>query len=1123
MELEGLGSLRLTFLRPWWLLLLPVILPPLIVLSARSLAGLGRARRAFAIFLRTAVLGLIVAALADPQLVRRNEGLTTLFVIDASRSIPGDLQAPMLRFINDAISAHRRPNDKAGVIAFGKDARVESPPAEYTETITGIESRLDTEYTDIGAAIKLALATFPEDTARRIVLLSDGNENRGDAYEQALAAAGLNVQIDALPIDYRYDREVLVEKVSLPADVKKGETVNITVVVNASAPTRGILQLNQTADNSTTPLVEQEVTLRRGVNVFKIPQVIDQPNFYTYSAQFIPGGDVLIEEIALEESAEVGEEAEVRVTLSPLEAVRGELSLIQRVGRSTQVLETRPVELEAGRRVVRFQRVLESNDPDDFSAVFVPEEGGRVDRAVNNYAEGFTQFRGEANVLLIEGVPGEHQELIQALRENELNVTARAGGEITGAGRVGGDPLPTDLAELQKYDAVILANIPKDAFTDAQQDLIATAVHDQGIGLIMIGGEQSFGAGGWMNSPVEEALPVDMQIPALKVKGKAALVMIMHASEIAEGNYWQKVVAQEALKTLSSYDYAGLLHWQGQESWLFTLREIGASKQGMLRAIDRMTPGDMPDFNPSLLMALRALQAKQDAMTKHMVIISDGDPTPPTNAVMAQLAASRITVTTVMTAAHGNDPGALNVMQQIARRTKGRFYNVTNPRALPRIYQKEARLISRPLIFEGPPPSWTPNVAYQSEPILGVGDEVPPISGFVLSSVKENELVEVPILSPVPTGQTNPVLAHWSYGLGRSVAFTSDAGRKWAAQWPNWESYSAFWSQIVRWALRPVDQGNLTVSLRREEGQIKVVVDALDAEDEFLNFLEFQGNVNRPDRSLDDPPEPLELVQTLPGRYEGVIENAEARGNYFVTLGYRGANGEQGVVTTGLSVPYSDEYRDLRSNPVLLETLSDVTNGQLLSWVRGPEGQTDMQRTIANADVFRRDPNMPIPRTFRPIWHLLLWTAAVLFLFDVAVRRIAPDIDRIRQNLADMWQRLRGQDVAPREDYMEKLRSRKAEVGEQIDRGRAATRFEAPEATKAPPSPLQEGQPTPTEPSRPAKPAAEQPGLGPQSAPSQPESYTNRLLQAKRKVWEEQQRKKDEDEKRKRKNKEHDS
>ena len=547
-----------------------------------------------------------------------------------------------------------------------------------------------------------------------------------------------------------------------------------------------------------------------------------------------------------------------------------------------------------------------------------------------------------------------------------------------------------------------------------------------------------------MNTPIEKALPVDMQIPALKVKGKAAMVMIMHASEIPEGNYWQAVVAQEALKTLSSYDYAGLLHWQGQESWLFTLREIGSAKPAMLRAIDRMTPGDMPDMNPSLAMAGRALRQKTDAMSKHIIIISDGDPTAPTPQVISQLKAAKVTVTTVLTAAHGNDIRGAQVMQELARATNGRFYNVTNPRALPRIYQKEARLISRPLIFEGPPAAWNPVMAYQSEPLLGLPQDLPPISGLVLSSVKENELVEVPITSPNPAGQLNPVLAHWNYGLGRSVAFTSDAGRKWTTQWPSWENYSAFWSQLVRWALRPVDRGNLNVSLRREEGQVKVVIDALDADNEFLNFLRFQGIVNRPNRELDAPAEQVELVQVAPGKYEGTIQNAEARGNYFVTLGYRGPDGEQGVITTGLSVPYSDEYRDLRSNPLLLESLADATGGEVFSWKTTPEGRLNGEGTAAVADVFRRDPNVQPPRSYRPIWHWLLWSAALVFVGDVGVRRIAPDFDRIKRNLADSWQKIRGKEIAPREEYMEKLRSRKAEVGQQIDRSRSATRFEAP-------------------------------------------------------------------------------
>ncbi len=1013
-----LGNLSVTVGKPWWLIVLPLVIPPLIYLSFRSLAGLGAMRRALAILLRTAVITLIVLALAEVQAVRKNDRLTTLFLLDATQSVPHESQRPAMEYIQGA-SKKRRKDDLAGVVVFGKTPMVETPPSPTEINMMAVENSLiDPEYTDLAAAIKLALATFPEDTARRIVILSDGNENRGNSVEQALAAKNLGVQIDVVPIEYHYDREVLVEKVSLPPDVKKGETVNITVVIRASEPTTGTLQIFQKADNYRAPAPGNEkpvpIELRRGANPFTLKQLITEPNFYTFKATFVPDKD----------------------------------------------------------------------------------SGDR--RAINNVAEGFTHARGTAQVLLIEGTAGEHAELVKALRDKKIEVTTLTAPKIDGGGAIGGDTLPTDLAQLQPYDSVILANVPKEAFTEAQHQLLESNVHDMGAGLVMLGGRDSFGAGGWMNTPVEKALPVDMQIKALKVQGIGVMVLIMHATEIAEGNYWQKVIAKSSINALSNYDYAGMLHWEGQEAWLFTLRPIGNGRGTMLRAIDRMTPGDMPDFDPSLQMAAKGLVRIKDAMTRHIVVISDGDPTPPTTAVINQLIRDKITVTTVLTAAHGNDLGAFSVMRNLANKTNGRFYNVTNPKALPRIYQKEARTISQPLIYEQATP-WQPKVNFTSEPITGLNGDVPPISGLVRTSLKENELVEVPLTSPLPSGQRNPLLAHWSYGLGRSVAFTSDAGRRWAKAWPDWEHYAAFWSQVIRWSMRPVDRGNLTLSVRREEGRIKVVIDALDKDNNFLNFLQVQGNVVSPDLKRSS----VELVQTAPGKYEATFEAADASGNYFVNLGYRGAGGVQGVVSSGVSVPYSDEYRELRSNPSTLETIASLTNGQVLNWKHRPDGSLDVSRTLAEADHFRRDAGLINPKAFTALWPNLLWLACMLFLGDVGVRRVAPDFDRIRKAAVDQWKKLRGQEVAPRVEYMEKLKSRKAEVGEQLDRSRAATRFEAPPVAAAPlDEPWLEG-PAGPEAAKPEHKKPDQPGLAPETKAPEPESYTNRLLRAKQKVWEE--------------------
>ena len=1028
MNLLGNLSRSLTVGRPWWLVLLPLLIVPLILFSYKSLAGLGKVRRVFAILIRTSVVTAIVLALAEVQAVRRNEKLTTMYVIDSSESIPQEYRGMILSFVSeDSKKRNKTKDDLTGAIVFGKSPSVEAPPAPTEVNLgLGIESTVDGQYTDLGGAIKLALATFPEDTARRIVVVSDGNENRGNVLEQALAAKDLGVQVDVLPVDYFYDKEVLVEKVSLPPDVKKGETVNINVVVRASEPTRGTLQVFQKdSDNRSVPAPGNEkpvpTELRRGVNVFTLKQLITEPSFYTFTAEF------------------------------------------------------------------------------------VPEKGSGDRRAINNVATGFTYARGTAQVLLIEGTRGEHAELVRALREKKLEVKTLVAPGVGGGGNEGGDTLPDDLGQLQPFDTVILGNVPKDSFTESQQRLIEANVHDMGAGLIMLGGENSFGAGGWMNTPIEKALPVDMQIKAMKVQGKGALVQIMHATEIPEGNYWMKVIAQEAIKTLSSYDYCGMVHWEGQEAWLFTIRPVGNGKASMLRAIDRMTPGDMPAFDPTLQMSLAGLRKVQDAMTKHIILISDGDPAAPSPQVINQLIANKITCTTVIVAAHGNDPGSIATMRDIAVRTKGRFYQVTNPKALPRIYQKEARIISRPLIFEQPKP-WLPNVKYTSEPITGLSGGVPPITGLVQTSPKESELVEVPITSPLPAEQPPPLLAHWTYGLGRSVAFASDAGRKWATAWPSWENYAAFWSQVVRWSMRPVDNRNLTLNVRREEGKIKVVVDALDKESQFLNFLQIQGSVLSPDLKRTR----VDLVQTAPGRYEGTVENAEASGNYFVNLGFSGPDNVKGVVSTGISVPYSDEYRELKSNPGTLETLASLTNGEVLSWKRRPDGTIDLARTLAESKPFRRDQYTQTPRGLSPLWPLLLFFAATMFLGDVAIRRVSPDFERIWKLTKDQWEKLRGREVAPPVEYMEKLKSRKAEVNDQIDRSRAATRFEAPAPSEGGTpfvvdEPLLgggEAKPRPAE----RRPQPQAPGLAADGPKPEAESYTNRLLKAKNKVWEDREK-----------------
>ena len=426
----------------------------------------------------------------------------------------------MMDYINADIREHRQGKDRVGVVVFGRDAAVEIPPFDDNVQLEQtIESVVDPEYTNLAAAMKLAQALFPEDAAKRIVLLSDGNQNLGNAVEQAQALSAAGVGIDAVPIRYRTRAEIIVERVALPPDVRRGEPFDLRVVVTNTAEAtahdpgnvRGRLILSATAGGRTDTLSDQPVVLPPGKKVFSIRQKIEAANFYTYEARFIP------------------------------------------------------------------------DRPED--DVF-PQ---------NNRATAFTHVQGKGQVLLIEDYehPGEFAVLVDRLRRQGLEVEVQPSNQLF-----------STLADLQPYDTVLLANVPREQFSDGQIAMLARNTQQMGAGLVMLGGPNSFGAGGWTNTEVEQAMPVDFQIKSFKVVPRGALAMIMHASEIAEGNYWQKVIAKKAIEALGPQDYCGVIHWNGASQWLWGrgLLEVGPNRDQMMARLDRMTPGDMPDFDPTMVL-----------------------------------------------------------------------------------------------------------------------------------------------------------------------------------------------------------------------------------------------------------------------------------------------------------------------------------------------------------------------------------------------------------------------------------------------------------------------------------------------------------------------------------------
>ncbi|HRF02450.1 MAG TPA: VWA domain-containing protein, partial [Pirellulaceae bacterium] len=852
-----------SFDEPIWLWAAAAI-PLFAIVAALTLRGLSPLRRTAIVLVRSLLLLLIVLALAEIQWVQRTDKVTVLYLLDQSESIPRDKRQYMLDYVVREVARHRNEteSDRAGVIVFGGQARIEIPPIDMElPTLSRTESvgDLKRDATSLEAALQLAKASFPEDSARRIVVVTDGNENLGDASAAARLLAEDGIGIDVVPIRLPRRSEVAIDKVVIPVDLREGQAFEAKVVIENLAAVD--------------------------------PDAAEPP------------------------------------------PTTGTLRLIERDGAESRLIAERPVELRPGTNVFGFRHRIDRTAMLTYEATFVPDDPESDFRLQNNQGAAYAHVRGKGRILWIEDAEhrGEFDELVGLLRRQSFEVDLMASDELF-----------TTPIELLEYDCVVLANLPRSggeadgtrggaeiyAFTDAQVEMLVRNTQEFGCGLVMIGGDRSFGVGGWANTRLEEAMPVDFQVKNDRIEAVGALALVMHASEMPEGNYWQKVIGVEAIRALGPMDYCGVVVWEdlgGRTRWLWGegnggFERVGPLRRLMLGAVQRMSPGDMPDFDASMQLALDGLGPLR-ASVKHMIIISDGDPAPPSPALLDGFVDANIEISTVAVGTHG--PPTATPLQAIADATGGKFYNVTDPQALPRIFQREARKVAKPLIFENPAGiSVLPRPSAYAHPALqGLSlESLPPIRGYVSTTIKQNPLVEQLLIAAAPDdgGQNSSLFATWRFGLGRCTVLTTDAGRRWATDWRAMAGYDRFFAQVIRHAMRPVDESaDFTIASRTEEGRVALVVNALDENDAFVNGLPMIARALSP--SLE--PIEIELRQTAPGRYEGDFP-AEDPGSYLFTIlpgeGYDRLSG-------GVTVPVSGEFSDQETNWPLLETLASST------------------------------------------------------------------------------------------------------------------------------------------------------------------------------------------------------
>jgi uncharacterized membrane protein len=1001
----------LHFDSPGYLTLLALI-PLIIALSYRSLAGLGPIRKWVAIGFRSLVLLVIILALAGLHRTEEVDDLTVIFLVDSSKSVPSNLQREAFKYLRNAAEG-LQTDDRIGVIGFNGVADVEQTPMKALG-VQGLRAVGQPDQTDLAGAIRLALALLPPDSAGRIVIVTDGNENVGSVLQEAEQYKAAGIPIDILPIEYEHANEVVFEQLKAPATGETDETINLQLVLRSQRRVSGKIMLNH-------------------------------------------GNDLV--DLAPDDPQEAG----YAVTLDP------------------------------GPNRITIPRPLNVQGTHQFEATFLPDDPESDTVAENNTGRALTRVFGQGKILILTEAASLRQEfpsaeiLADALERERLAVDIFSPEELT-----------LEQSALLDYSLVVLDNVNAGAFRDAEKEALALYVRELGGGLIMLGGENSFGAGGWQNSAIEEVMPVSFEVKHKKEFLRGALCLVMHACEVPDGNYLGQRAAIDAVKTLSSRDLIGVLAWKWQDDqlgyWVVQLQEVG-TRSRIINSINKMSMGDMPDLDAVMRPGVEALVKRKDVGPKHMIVISDFDPSPPGNDLIKTMKDNGITCTTIAIGygGHAIDERKAN---WIAKSTGGRFYRTNDHSKIPQIFINESREIRRTLIQEG---EFTPAVANSLSPLMaGMRSGFPELRAFVLSTAKT--AATVPLVHHSEEGD-DPVLAHWQAGLGKVIAFTSGDWARWGPEWASWEEFSRFWAQAIRWASRQSEAAGLDITTTVQGGRTKIRIDAVDKNVDAVKFLEVVGKVITPDNQAV----PLRLTQTGPGRVEGEFESGD-RGNYILDLRYRkgaGANAQTGLIQTGVSIAYSPEFAQMKANLPLLQNLREKTAGR------------DLRESEA-IEVFDRS-NMEPAQTRHVMWESLLRWMLLLFLLDVAIRRIAINPKEVgrkgRRFVSEMAGRQR--DDAQAEVVLtslkgtrERVRDEARERAEQESAPAATARYEAQQEQQKATDDLGRALGGATSDDAPvvARPTGKK--------PAQSEAdYTSRLLKAKRRARDDMRKEQDDQDK----------
>jgi len=907
----------MSFTNPLALVLLLAI--PIVLYIGWPRQAYRRRRDGISLMLRVVIVTLTALALAGTQISRAADKLAVIFLVDVSDSIGPETQDAQLEYVRNSLQS-MGPDDVSGVIVFGANS-VPEHPVNAVRELPAIQSAPVKSSTDIAEAIRLGLALFPNDAAKRMVILSDGRPTVGDTDAAVRLAAAAGVEISYAAFAQEPGPEVQVTDLRVPTGVTAGQPFDLSLTIDAEEATSARVTIQASGE-----IIHQEiVNLRAGSNSYTLGLAGTEQGFKDFRAQ------------------------------------------------------------------------VEPTSGDSFYQ--------------NNELSAFSQVIGPPRVLLVSASSEDAEYLIPALDEAGVTID-----------QAGPNDIPIGLAQLAQYDSVILANVPATDLSPRRMEDLQTYVRDLGGGLIVIGGPNAYGPGGYFQTPLEETLPVEMQIRDQQRLPQLTIAYVIDRSGSmgvpGDADIPNIELAKEAIirsiDFLQPTDRAGVVSFDSVGYWIADIQPV-YDRIALQRLIASLRASGGTDILAGMNLVARDL-INDPSQRKHIILLTDGGANPRNLVELSGQLYDEAGITTSVISIGGGAPAFLSEMAEAGQ---GNFHSVTNVESIPTIFTLETVLATRSYILEEP---FVPSVAPGS-PIMEGITSAPELLGYVATTPKQTS--QVILRGPAPFN--DPILATWQYGLGRAVAFTSDATAHWGAQWVTWDNFIRFWSQAVRWTITEGTSSNLEMRVVMEGEQARVVIDARDDDGQFLNGLNMQVTVNDPLRSSSDEPTLLPLRQVAPGRYEALF-TPQQEGAYFLGLSGQGTVNDQTinvVQRAGWVMSYSSEYNILNRGVDLnlLRDMASLTNGR------------DMLDDPAMP--FTHDLTAQSART--PLWPWLLLFVLLLLPFDIGVRRLIITLSDLRRARAAIFGRVPAMAEGPSErlsslmDAKERGRQRAKEIGTPAD------------------------------------------------------------------------------------------